>query len=476
MKTGEILGKNWSTPPKPRLGKNWYLAITLIAFLLILFGSVPGGLPVEGRRCLAVFLLCIICWTTNLLPVAVTSLLGMSLLIFLGVLDSREVFGLFGNETVFFLLGAFILAASLIKTGLSARMAFWLLTRFQDSPSQLLLGTLLSTAFLSCWIPQHIVVTLLFPVMKEISESLQLEAGNSSYGTTLFLALAWGASMGGIATFLGGARNILAVGILKEFSGQGIAFLEWVLSIWPLVIWDLMVAYLLLSKGFTQEVSDIKAAISLLQEKQRERGRISLREKKALLILILTIISWALLVPRIGLATIAMASVVAIFITNTVSWKDIEEQINWEIILMYGGILVLGGALVETGAGQWAIRYLISHWHPSPFTFILILVMASLCLTEVISNSAVVAIVLPLALSTAQHYLIDPKIVTYAVAVPAGLAVILPLGTPAMALCYASGFVKLRDILPYGVLLTLNNLISFLLMSQTYWKLIGISP
>lgn len=453
-------------------GLTLFMAFLLFALVLLL--PTPAGLSLAGQRCLAVFSLSLVCWITNVIPLAITSLMAMGLLALLGVLKSKEVFALFGNEAVFFILGAFILATSLMKTGLSHRISLWLIKRFSTNPKRLLLGILFSAAFLSFWMPEHAVAAFLFPVVLDITRALGLKPGRSPYGTGLFLALAWGSIIGGVQTFLGGARNVLAIGILREFSGQQIGFLEWIIAVWPIVLWDLIIVYLILKKFFLSETPDIKGAIQVLQEKQLARGKITGEEKKALFILILTIIGWIFLGHGIGLATIAIISAVALFLLNVVSWHDVEDYVNWGVILMYGGAIALGVALEKSGAGHWAVTSFISRWQPSPSSIIAILVIISICITEAMSNSAVVAMILPLGLSLSSYYQIDPKVIVYAVAVPAGLAVTLPMGTPPMAICYASGYLRIKDVLVYGLLLMVNSIIFFLFIAHTYWKLIGI--
>jgi sodium-dependent dicarboxylate transporter 2/3/5 len=450
------------------------LTMALLFFGIIIQLPSPVGLSLAGQRCLAIFSFCLISWLTNILPLAVTSLMALGLLPLLGVMESKEVFALFGNEAVFFILGTFILAVALMKTGLNSRLALWLLNRFLTTPARLLLGILFSAAFLSCWMPEHAVAAFLFPVVLEIAQALELKPSKSSYGKALFLALAWGSIIGGVQTFLGGARNILAVGMLREFSGQQIGFLEWIIAVWPIVLWNLIIAYLILIRYFPPDIPDIRAAIRILQEKQMVKGKITREEKKTLAILILTIIAWVGLGHTVGLASITIISVTTLFFLDIVSWHEVEEYVNWGIILMYGGAMVLGIALVKTGAAHWAVTSVVSSGHFSPAGIIAILVIISISLTELMSNSAVVAMILPLGLTLSSYYQIDPKVIVYAVAVPAGLAVTLPMSTPPMAICYSSGYLQIRDVLVYGLFLILNSIIFFLLTTHTYWKLIGI--
>ncbi|HYS43994.1 MAG TPA: SLC13 family permease, partial [Geobacteraceae bacterium] len=189
--------------------------------------SPPGGLSAEGYRSLVLFGATIFFWITGLLPIAVTALLSMVMLPLLGIMDAKRTYSMFGNEAVFFILGAFILAAAMTGTGLSARLARAMLAKFGKTPTRLALTVFLLSAFLSFVMSEHAVAAMMFPVVAEIATALRLEKGKSSFGRLLFMSIAWGCIIGGIATFLGGARAPLAAGLLKEATRSHFAFLEW---------------------------------------------------------------------------------------------------------------------------------------------------------------------------------------------------------------------------------------------------------
>ena len=132
------------------------------------------------------------------------------------MLPQKEVYALFGNEAVFFILGAFMLAGAVMHSGLSNRIALAIMDRFGASPRKLLLSVYLIAAALSCVMSEHAVAAMLFPIVFEIAKSLGLKPGTSGYGKLLFLTLAWGCIIGGVATFLGGARVPLPWGCLKR--------------------------------------------------------------------------------------------------------------------------------------------------------------------------------------------------------------------------------------------------------------------
>lgn len=448
-------------------------------FVIVLFIAVnmmptPSGLSEEGQRAIAVFLVCLVLWVTSLIPLQITSLLAIILLPLLGIMDNKKAYSLFGNEAVFFILGAFILAAAMMTSGLSTRLALAVLNRFGKTPKTLLLATFLFPAFLSFLMSEHAVAAMMFPIILEIAKSLKLSPVDSNYGKAIFLAPTWGVIIGGVATFLGGARNPLAVGILMETTGKSIGFFEWIIAVVPTVLIMLVVAFFLLIKFYKPEIDDIGSAREVLEHKNRELGKLSRNEKGVAILMIVTIFCWVFYGKEIGLANIAISAVVITFVFRLVKWKNVEQYVNWGIILMYGGAIALGFGIEKSGAAQWAASMTISKFVTSPFFVIIIFSSLSLILTEGMSNAAVVAILMPVGISLAKSFNIDPKIITIIIAVPSGLAFCLPMGTPANAIAYSSGYIKLRDLILPGAILGIISLLVFLLMAKFYWPMLGL--
>ncbi|MCP2520780.1 DASS family sodium-coupled anion symporter [Candidatus Aminicenantes bacterium AC-335-A11] len=447
-------------------------SVALISFFTILFLPQPQDLSIAGKRALAIFVLCLIFWVTNVIPLSVTGLLAIVLLPLLNVLNTKTAFSLFGNEAVFFILGAFIIAVALMKTGLSTRLSLFFLNKFKKTPQRLLIGIIFSSAFLSFWMPEHAVAALMFPIVLEIAESLRLKPGFSSYGKSLFLSLAWGAVIGGVATLLGGARNPLAIGMLYDRFKIKIGFLEWMIAIVPVVIVMLVFAYFTIRIFFKIDIKSIHPAERVLAKKIKTLGPLSREEKIVGVILVITIICWITLSNKIGLANISIFSAISLFIFNVIHWKEVEEYVNWGVILMYGGAIALGFALAQTQAAEWLANIFVSKNKLSPFLFIVTLSLIAKLLTEGISNTAAVAILLPLGFAFGHK--INPVIIVYIVAVPAGLAFCLPMGTPPNAICYSAGYYRISDAGKAGLLLNLVSWIIFLLMIKFYWPIIGL--
>ena len=291
------------------------------------------------RKALAIFVLCVIFWVSHVIPLMITSLLAIILFPLMGVLPADKTYSLFGNQAVFFILGAFILASSVTRTGLSNRMALIFLKWFGHSPKILLLGVIALSAFFSFWMSEHAVAAMMFPIVVAISASLELKPTESNYGKALFFGMAWGCVIGGVATFLGGARAPLAVGILRDTTGESIGFIKWALAALPTVIAMLVVTYLLLIFLFPAEIKDVKRAQILLINRTACIGRMKRDEWAIGILMVITIFSWICFGERFGLANIALAAVVIAFVFKLLRWKEVEEDVNWGLILMYGGAI-----------------------------------------------------------------------------------------------------------------------------------------
>ena len=453
--------------------------LMLAAGWVIFFGiralPPPAGLEPAAHGALAVFGLCIFYWVFEVLPIMITGLLAIILLPLTGVMSGKEAYAQFGNEAVFFILGAFILAAAMMKSGLSARLALTILRRFGHRPTTLLLGIFLLNGVMSFVMSEHAVAAMTFPILFEIVAALRLPGGRSSYAKALFMAMAWGTSIGGVATLLGGARAPLAIGILKEVTGEGYSFAEWAALNVPLAVLLFAAGWILLRLFFRIDLSDTSAAERAVEERLMRTGRFTLQEVQIAFVMTLTILAWVVLGEEFGLANIALAAVVVLFAFRVVQWRDVEGYVNWGLILMYGGAICLGSALNKSGAAAWVAEHTISQWAGGPVSAVLMISFATVLLTEVMSNSAAVAIIMPVSIAVAQQFGIDVRATAPLVAVPAGMAFMLPIGTPANAIAFSSGHLRLSEMAVPGLLLNLAAFVIFNLLVFFYWPLLGIN-
>lgn len=435
---------------------------------------LPAGLTEAGYHSLVLFGVTIALWVSGLLPIAVTALLSMVMLPLAGIMPAKQTYALFGNEAVFFILGAFILGAAMAGTGLSSRLARAMLVRFGSTPRRLAMTVFLLAAGLSFCMSEHAVAAMLFPVVVEISSSLGLKPGKSRYAKLLFMSIAWGCIIGGIATFLGGARAPLAVGMLREIGGTDIGFFDWTMAAIMIVLPLLFIGFTLLLYFFPPDLASVDDGIRVLNRKRLEVGRISYDEMITALVMIATIGGWVFFGRQLGLAAIAIMGTTVLFAFRVVSWQKIEEYVNWGIILMYGCSIALASAMEKTGAALWLAGKGLSVFPLSPFAIVALISLVAILLTECISNAAVIAILMPIGLSLATGLGIDPRVMTLSIALPAGLAYCLPMGTPATAIAFGSGYLKSRDMIVPGTVVMGISWLLFLGSAWFIWPLLGL--
>lgn len=461
----------------PFLVRHHYLLLLLFVAIAagVAFGPPQDGLSVSAQRVLGIFVLCVLLWVTGLIPLQITSILAIVLLPLLQITTSAEAFSLFGNQAVFFILGAFIISAALIDCGLSTRLTCKALNKFSGSPLLLRDAILFVGAFASFWMSEHAVAAMLFPIVLNIVRALGLKPMESRFGQSFFFALAWGCIIGGIATYLGGARNPLAAGILFQERGVEISFIRLVTASLPLVLLILFAAWVILRVCFPVEPVNTEEAHKQLSKELEHIGPFSRREFKVGVISLLTIIAWVFAYKVVGLATIALLSVAVLFMFRLVKWSDIESNVNWGIILMYGGAIALGSTLHSTGASIWLVENTLSLYEFTPLQLIIVIGVLSLVLTEFISNVAVVSIMMPIGLGLAQTAGLSAEAVTLAVALPSGLSYVMPMGTPATAIAYSSGYIGQRRYIRYGMLMSSMSMLAFILVAWLYWPVIGMN-
>jgi len=451
------------------------LGLGLLAGAFLLLMSPPDGLSTEGARCLGVAVICFTLWVFQSIPLAATSLLAIILLPTFNILGSTQVFSYFGNSAVFFLLGVFILSGAIIRTGLSKRMAFLFIRHFGRSPTGILFGVTFTCAVFALFMPAHGVAAMMFPVVLEITSVLGLEKGSSTLGKSLFLALAWGSVVGGIGTYLGGARVPLAAEFLRETYGTRIDFLSWAAAAMPIAIILTILVFFALRWRFPSELSDVSIAQTFLSDELKHMGRLSTAELRTALVVMCAILGWVFAGHRIGLAVISIAAAVGVFVLRIAKWNEVADYINWGVIVMYGGAIALGKALYETQSIEWLVGRIMSGVDFSPWLLIALLSALSILLTEAISNAAAVVILVPLSYGFVATTGISPEILTMVVTIPAGLAFCLPVGTPPNAIAFSSGYYHLRDSFGLGFFIKIAAWCIFFLVARFIWPLVGFS-
>ncbi|MFZ9034503.1 MAG: SLC13 family permease [Francisellaceae bacterium] len=461
----------------------FWLYIVIAAGLYFLALWLPfGHFSPAGKHAFAVFCVATFLWITNIFPIAITGIVVLFLLPITGAISSTDVYSYFGNSAIFFVLGAFILASPVMRSGLSRRIAIKIMIRFGKGPKRLLFSIFCLSALLAFIISEHAVAAMMLPIVLEILKYIKSQKG-SHFGFATVMAMAWGAMIGGTATLLGGARAPLTLGILSDTYGQNpilshysyISFLDWTIWVIPIVIATLCFAFLSVYLIVRKSKVDISEARLKLIEQNKQIGRITRREVYTLLVLIATVSMWVFYGTNWGLDWIALMGVILAFCFKITRWEEVEKDVHWGIFIMYGSAIALSVSLKNTGAAQQMVEFIIQYGRFSPLMIMIMLMILAFILTEIMSNAAAVAVLLPVGLALAPQFGIDPRAIAIVIATCAGLTFMLPVSTPAMALALNSKYVNQRRVLLWGLWLKSVSFIVVLVTILLYWPLIGLS-
>ena len=431
----------------------------------------------SGKMMLGILVLGVVLWVSEAIPLAITGLLVMILQPVLYIAEPKNVFTAFGNTAVFFLIGAFIIASAIEKHNLHKRIALVFLRKFENSPKKFTFGIMLCCALLSFIMPEHAVAVLMMPIVLSILVSLNIIPRISNFGKVSMLAIAYGCSIGSLGTLVGGARNPVTIGFL-ETQNITVTFLDWMKYSMPVVFISLPLVWLLLIYFFPLEVKDLKNVKGKLVNEIETLGPIRTEEKTVVYILIGTVVAWVVIpsiFSYIGLAVIAVAGGIVMFFSGSITWSDIEKRVPWGIILLYGGAITLGVGMVETGAAKWLAYNLLFISGENPIVVILLLILLTALFTNVMSNTAAVAMILPIGAGFAVVLgLGNPLLTSMVIALAGGLAFVFVIATPGNAITYSAGYFSTKDLLRAGLLANSICILVLFVVAVTYWYMIGL--
>jgi len=409
------------------------------------------GLRASGHAALALLVFAVTMWATEAVPLAVTSLIILFAQPLIGVESFENAVIGFANPILFLMIGGFIMAEAIRKSGLAQRFTYYLLGRLGTSPERGLFVSIFSTGLLSAWIENVVAFAMLLPIIKEIVDIMgcsEPEKGKSNYAKAMILGASFGSLAGGFGTEIGTAPNLMAAAYTS------IPFLNWMIFGLPLSIAMLLVTWFLLMRIFPSEVRALENGDALIGERIRMMGSMSRDEKLSAGILLFAILLWVTAgFTGINSYSVSLIAAVMFIFAGVITWKDAQKNIDWGLVVFFGGALSLGSALLKTGAAAWIIDKLVGMLGSDPSTVIVMLVLMAVAviITQVMSNIALSAILVPLSvtLASAQHQPIGVYAVPVAIA--CSLSFMLPMADPTVAMAYGSGYVKLRDIPRAGI-------------------------
>jgi sodium-dependent dicarboxylate transporter 2/3/5 len=456
-------------------------------FFLTYFSPLLAQHP-KAHNLLAVFLLVVVWWVTECIPIPVTALLIPVFITVFDIASANEAFAPFANPIIMLFLGSFILARAMSVHALDQKLAYSILSLklIRHRKSRILFALGLTTAFISMWVSNTATAAMMYPIALGILSTFNSEKKeNSSFGLILLLASAYASSIGGVATPVGTPPNLIAIGMLEKLASFKITFFQWMLIGLLVVIPMYFATFLILKFRLRREKNSKETQETFSAENKKTQKGLTRPQQNVLVAFCVTVALWILpglvsiilgrdSAPSLWLEKHFPESVVAIIGASLLFILPVDLKrgqftlplkealkVDWGTLLLFGGGLSLGMQMFETGLADAMGRFFISSGGGSANLSLITLVSVvfSVCLTEVASNTAAANMIIPVIIAISKAASVNPLPPVIGSAIGCSFAFMLPVSTPPNAIIYGSGLVSLTKMIKYGFWLEITGII-----------------
>lgn len=477
---------------------NQFSRYKLIAFILgpllcVLILMAPFVLISETLDpVIAIAVWMIIWWISEAVSIPITALLPLPLFPLFGIMDINSVASNYANPIVYLFFGGFVIALALEKVQLHKRIALSILKLTGTKANGVILGFMIATALMSMWISNTASTVVMLPIAVSVVHLLMNDMdgftkGEQNFALAIMLGIAFSANIGGMATLIGTPPNSVMLAFLNEHYQMDIGFFQWMKLGVPFSLVMLLLTYLCLVYVFYPNgLGRLRGSGSIIQAELDKLGPMAKGEKVVLSIFLLTATAWILRVsinswfPNLNLTdtTISMVAAIAMFVVPLnlksgkfpLAWED-TQRLPWGILILFGGGLALASGLTDGGFINMIGDFIASKTNWSVWLITAVLIVIMLFMTELMSNVALVTILIPLVVAIAIGLNVPILEMVIPVTLAASCAFMLPMATPPNAIVFASGFVKVHEMARIGIVL---NIFSILLLYALAYFIVPI--
>jgi sodium-dependent dicarboxylate transporter 2/3/5 len=411
---------------------------------------------------LATVALLVTLWTNGALPLGVVSLLPLILFPILHILPLKEVTPNYSKSIIFLFLGGFMMAIAMEKTELHKYLSAKLLSLFPNTPTGIIYSLAITSALLSSILSNTTITLMLMPIGLFLTQNRELKI-------KFLLAIAYGASIGGIITPIGTPPNMILLGFLDDHSLLSPTFGEWIIKVSPIAVLMLIIMPYLLSRS-----------VKNISIKENKRSIPSLAQTQKRLLYILGFLSVLLIINTpikpyyngLGLneKLILLSFGLFMFVPKIgfLEWEDTRD-LPYEIILLFGAGFSIATAFSKTGLAS-DIAQKLSFISTMPLFWMLLIVAFVVAFsTEVTSNTALTSIALPIFYEFSQGMGSDGLTLLMVATISASYAFMLPIATPPNAIIMSSRVIKISDMAKSGIWLNLAGIAIVSIVAYLLW-------
>jgi len=463
------------------------MPLALLVFTAILLMPTPPGLTVQGQRAMAVFWLAFILWLTTPIPVWLTSMLSIVLLALTGGWDYKQAFYRFGEEVIWLMVAAFMIASALEKSGIGKRIAYAMAYYFGRKASTALLGLIFLNIVLAFVVPSTTArAAIVLPIALLMASAYGAKPG-SKFGKLLMLQQPVANNLATAMILTATAPQIIAWGFIYTMTGVEVPWLTWLVAQAPIVLVTMFLMWVIGMKIWKPEVKEPLGGLEKLKEELSKLGPLTRDEKSALAIFSLVLFLWAtdqwhtkmFFGMRIPFSVVAVIGAVLLFMPKIGplrSWKD--AKVPWDLMVFSAGAYAVGMALEDTGAAQWMAKSLISatglSQGVSPFIAYAILVGIMMYSHIIFSSKTVRTVIfIPLYIILAESLGIPPVMIALPAAFTIAWTISLPFNCKPNLIYYGTGYFSVTDELAYGLLVCTIGYVLYLTIGWAWFNYLG---
>jgi len=414
-------------------------------------------------------------WVVEVFPIYITAMLPMVFFPALGIMGLKETFTPYASPIVFLFLGGFLIALAMEERKLHQRIAFGLIRLTGTKPRGIILGFMVATAIVAMWISNTATTVMMLPIGLSVialmnDQGLE-EKLMKRFGLLIMLGIAYAANIGGTMTLIGTPPNLVFAGYYFEQTGVEFPFADWLLIGIPTGLTLLITGYVLLIKLiYPISNAPIPGVETMFLEKWKELGKMKRGESMVLAVFGITVFSWIMLDPinellgskLLNNVNVAVGGGLLMFFVP-VDWKkgefimswDSTKRLPWGILILFGGGLSLASGLETAGIIDSIALWVSGNAGSSVVVICIGLTLLAIFLTEIMSNVALVTVLLPIVFSIANQMGADPLILTIPVTLAASCAFMMPISTPPNAIVYSSGQISVSQMMRAGIWMNL---------------------
>lgn len=461
------------------LKKRKWIIIGLLVGAVLLSIPVPTGLTPIGMKALALVIVSFIFFVTEPIPLPGVALFIAVFEVLLGLAKPTAVAQSFMSDSVFFIMGSLMIATALVKQNLDKRIALAIVRVTGPRVDRIMLGLVTVSALLASFIGEHTVAAMMLPVgvsLIRFTSTDQRKVKNLSI--LLLLSIAYGAMIAGIGTPSGGARNAIMLAYWKELFDVDMGYFSWMKIAYPIILLEIPFITFFLYRSFAPEIKDLSPAIESMQLQVQEEGRMTQQGWVTIAIFLVTVLMWMTISDKIGLGITALIGVLLFLVAGVVRWEDLNNNVSWGTVLIYGGAISLGIVMKRTGVAEWISLSLLDWLKPigvkEGIPLLAAISIMTILLASVMTSGPTVGILGPIALNIASLSGTSIMAAGFVTVISSSFVYLTAVASPACNIMYGSGYLKRSDFLKAGWKLTLISFLLLLLMCGGYWRLLGL--